>query len=563
MAKPEYYTEQDRVVFNTLNRETVDRLRRQGDIKLPPKKLDIPKDKKWNTKILNSMLLQGIENGSSMKDIAKSIFPEIMSKSNPLEAGIIHKNEVSAIRNARTMVTNAENQGRLDSYEDLAEKGVVMKKVWIATPDDRTRASHLEIDGEEVDIDEKFSNGCECPGDPNGPPEEVWNCRCSMRSHIIGFRKKDGSIREVNYKRDETMHKEQMQEEKERRMAQAGVQANDLSFADRIRNIAKDIEEHGLTTEHVMEAGKIMQEEVNSDLAERAELLKNAQKEYKDAKDEFEKYQQQLRDIDDDAKYKEAKMIRRGFIDADESKYFSSNEEALSYAKMVDVKRNAIQYSEAYSKAENAVRDAKNALYEAEKIAKGNIDDNVKMLKEKLAEVRPMGSAGIDVKGHLNNSRSPARKNVEYAYDAYPTSWVQASVDMNNLSVKSVQRGYYSDFMQEIAISGYNEGSKNTTAIHEVAHRFERAVKGIREQEKVFYERRTKGEALQWLGTGYAKSEVTRKDDFLSSYMGKDYGGDAYELVSMGFQYAFTEPLTLMKDADMQQWCLGLLAVCP
>lgn len=306
-----------------------------------------------------------------------------------------------------------------------------------------------------------------------------------------------------------------------------------------------------------------MQEEVNSDLAERAELLKNAQKEYKDAKDEFEKYQQQLRDIDDDAKYKEAKMIRRGFIDADESKYFSSNEEALSYAKMVDVKRNAIQYSEAYSKAENAVRDAKNALYEAEKIAKGNIDDNVKMLKEKLAEVRPMGSAGIDVKGHLNNSRSPARKNVEYAYDAYPTSWVQASVDMNNLSVKSVQRGYYSDFMQEIAISGYNEGSKNTTAIHEVAHRFERAVKGIREQEKVFYERRTKGEALQWLGTGYAKSEVTRKDDFLSSYMGKDYGGDAYELVSMGFQYAFTEPLTLMKDADMQQWCLGLLAVCP
>ena len=43
--------------------------------------------------------------------------------------------------------------------------------------------------------------------------------------------------------------------------------------------------------------------------------------------------------------------------------------------------------------------------------------------------------------------------------------------------------------------------------------------------------------------------------------MGKDYGGTAYELVSMGFQYAYTEPATLLKDEDMAEWIYGLLAL--
>lgn len=44
-------------------------------------------------------------------------------------------------------------------------------------------------------------------------------------------------------------------------------------------------------------------------------------------------------------------------------------------------------------------------------------------------------------------------------------------------------------------------------------------------------------------------------------YMGKDYKGYAYELVSMGFQYAYTDPLKLMKDEDMAEWILGILAL--
>lgn len=210
-TRAQYVAEHDidgsgNIIFSLVDKSTVDRLRKTGKVKLPKKKVSVPKDKRWNTKYMNSKLLQGIENGDSIDKIAKSLLT------------VIGNNEISAMRNARTMVTGAENLGRLDSYADLEEQGVVQKKVWIATPDDRTRISHLELDGEEVDIDEEFSNGCMCPGDPDcDDPSEVWNCRCSMRDHIVGFRKADGSISYIERQRDETLHDEQIEEEKERR----------------------------------------------------------------------------------------------------------------------------------------------------------------------------------------------------------------------------------------------------------------------------------------------------------------------------------------------------------
>lgn len=183
MAKPRYYTNEDEITFNLLDVHTVNRLVRNGDIKLPRKKLDAVKDERWNTKQMSSRLLQGILNGDSIPNIANRLLD------------IVNNNEASAIRNARTMVTGAENSGRLDSYNDLAEKGVVQRKVWIATYDDRTRESHAEINGEEVEIDKVFSNGLMYPGDPDGEdPSEIWNCRCSMKDHIVGFRRADGSI---------------------------------------------------------------------------------------------------------------------------------------------------------------------------------------------------------------------------------------------------------------------------------------------------------------------------------------------------------------------------------
>ena len=89
----------------------------------------------------------------------------------------------------------------------------------------------------------------------------------------------------------------------------------------------------------------------------------------------------------------------------------------------------------------------------------------------------------------------------------------------------------------------------------------EDVISSILKHEQEFYKRRTANEELQWMGNGYRKTEKTRKDNFLDIYMGKDYGGKAYELVSMGFQLAYTNPVELLKDKDMAEWIFGMLVL--
>lgn len=146
------------------------------------KELNLVKATTWNAKLMNEQVAQGILQGESMSKIAKRF------------ANVLGMNEQSAIRNARTSVTYAENQGRLDSYYEAEQKGTVLVKVWSATHDNLTRDSHRNIDGEEKDPHEKFSNGCMSPGDPHAAGAEIYNCRCAMGTRIVGFKRKDGSI---------------------------------------------------------------------------------------------------------------------------------------------------------------------------------------------------------------------------------------------------------------------------------------------------------------------------------------------------------------------------------
>lgn len=80
-------------------------------------------------------------------------------------------------RIARTEVIGASNYG---AYEAIKQSGLVAKKEWIATVDERTRDTHANIDGDTAELEGTFSNGLQFPGDPDGPPEEVINCRCTI-----------------------------------------------------------------------------------------------------------------------------------------------------------------------------------------------------------------------------------------------------------------------------------------------------------------------------------------------------------------------------------------------
>lgn len=195
------------IKYTMVDEHTVRNLIKNGTI--PQKKVDEDNDASWNTKQIGSSVLQGILQGESIPNIAKRIMP------------IVGRNEASAVRNARTMTTAAENRGRLDRYSDYESKGLIMQKVWIATGDDRTRDWHLSLDGQEVDKDEPFIDGhgneLMYPGDPDARAETVWNCRCSMRSHITGVRGKSGKITPIADMHKKGLHQEQIEEERDKR----------------------------------------------------------------------------------------------------------------------------------------------------------------------------------------------------------------------------------------------------------------------------------------------------------------------------------------------------------
>lgn len=154
--------------FTLYNKDAVSRLIKDNPDLLPQPRVKISEDRRWNAQHMTSALTQGILQGDSIGSIAKRL------------RSVTDMDRRAAVRNARTMTTNAENAGKMHSYERAKDMGIEGKQMWVATHDDRTRESHAMMDGETVDVGEKFSNGCAFPGDPAGDPSEVYNCRCSL-----------------------------------------------------------------------------------------------------------------------------------------------------------------------------------------------------------------------------------------------------------------------------------------------------------------------------------------------------------------------------------------------
>ena len=194
-----------------------------------------------------------------------------------------------------------------------------------------------------------------------------------------------------------------------------------------------------------------------------------------------------------------------------------------------------------------------------EKKYEGTWKNNADELSAKLSEFRTVGIGSHDLKKEHYSGMGTMRDIVTEAYSHYPSDWVEASINRGTLSISKVSRGFYDGY--EIAINGDNVRYQIETAFHELGHRFEDVVKGIYEAEDIFYKRRTAGCPLEWLGTGYSKSEKTRKDEFLDTYMGKEYPDNFYELVSMGFEYAYTNPTILWQDEDFAQFIYGILSL--
>lgn len=146
---------------------------------LPFKEVDGKKLLRWNKDLVARAITQGITQGESISKIQKRLMQTISEM-----------NANSALTNARTAVTSAENSGRDLQLQKAQEMGVNVTRIWIAKHDGRTRVSHIVLDRQERKVGEPFEvYGMKImkPGDPNAPGELVYNCRCTLGYRVDGI----------------------------------------------------------------------------------------------------------------------------------------------------------------------------------------------------------------------------------------------------------------------------------------------------------------------------------------------------------------------------------------
>lgn len=164
--------------FQVYNAWSVQKIIKDNPRLLP--KVDIPLDKQWNQDKINTAITHSIIHGDSIPKIARKL----------REVTNMDKN--SAIRNARTSMTGAENLGRNESIKFMKKNGVPVQLMWSATHDSRTRDTHLLLDRTFQNEKGYFGEGIlsvliRFPGDPLGQPQEIYNCRCRASIYLEGI----------------------------------------------------------------------------------------------------------------------------------------------------------------------------------------------------------------------------------------------------------------------------------------------------------------------------------------------------------------------------------------
>lgn len=176
----------DEVDFTLFDEHTVKRLLVEQPDLMPyyPETRAIKRkiDLDYGRRQITSVVTSGILQGQSVNQMARNLMDRVTDMSR-----------TSAVRAARTAITEAENAGRQAAAEELESKGVILNKRWISTNDSRTRHDHAMADGQIVMNDMPFEVGGEYlmfPGDSSMGASgwNLYNCRCTRTTEIAGFK---------------------------------------------------------------------------------------------------------------------------------------------------------------------------------------------------------------------------------------------------------------------------------------------------------------------------------------------------------------------------------------
>lgn len=180
--------------------------------------------------------------------------------------------------------------------------------------------------------------------------------------------------------------------------------------------------------------------------------------------------------------------------------------------------------------------------------------------KEKLKEIfsnfREIGGE-IPKNTWAKGSSKLVKDQLQEAFQNYPTEWA-AVPDGIGKKLKAIKRkrGYFDGYDEDLVIA--TNGTRKTTPYHEIGHMIELVNPDLVRLEKAWVDKRTANEAEVRLkdifpSSNYGIGEVTKKDDFISPYIGKYYS-DAAEVFTMGLQGIFVPEERFAKSFDKKTW---------
>lgn len=131
-------------------------------------------------KIIDEAVQDGFENSLSIDDVIRNIIERLKVFGE-------ERSRYWAERISRTETVRGANYGAM---QGARKHNFVVRKVWIAANDKRTRPSpgntapfsHRALDGQTQDLETPFNNGENImqPGDPKASPANTINCRCAV-----------------------------------------------------------------------------------------------------------------------------------------------------------------------------------------------------------------------------------------------------------------------------------------------------------------------------------------------------------------------------------------------
>lgn len=131
----------------------------------------------FRTPVANA-IAEGWARGFSVPQTA-GLIEKAIGGLAPGRAAMLARTDLISLSNgANHAVVGTLNEAAKEAGEDQP----INSKTWLSSQDGRVRPTHQDADGQTVPIDQPYSVGgfdLQYPGDPDGPDEEVINCRCT------------------------------------------------------------------------------------------------------------------------------------------------------------------------------------------------------------------------------------------------------------------------------------------------------------------------------------------------------------------------------------------------